>query len=116
MEILSQQDLMMIAPSYGKAVIGFGIGFLLLGIISILLCNISEMATYITFGTAVIFAAIALFLIIFSPRVDSGRNRYEVKLDETIDINEFYDEYEVIERRDKIWVIEDREAKDDANS
>lgn len=116
MEILSQQDLMMIVPSYGKAIFAFGIAFFLLGVTSILLCDISEMATYITLGAAVIFAVIALFLIIFSPRVDTGRDRYEVKLDETIDINEFYDEYEVIERRDKIWVIEDREIKDDANS
>ena len=41
---------------------------------------------------------------------------YKIKLDETIDINEFYDKYEVIERRDKIWVIEDKEIEDNANS
>lgn len=116
MEILSQQDLMMISPSYGKAIIGFGIAFLFLALTSIILCHFSEVATYTVFGTAVISGIMALLFLVFSPRVDTGRNKYEVKLDETIDINEFYDKYEVIERRDKIWVIEDREAKDDANS
>lgn len=116
MEILSQEDIMTIEPSCAKAIIGFGIAFLFMALVSVILCSFSDMAAQVVFGAALISGIITIFLIIGSSRVDSGRNKYEVKLDETIDINEFYDEYEVIERRDKIWVIEDREAKDDANS
>ena len=43
--------------------------------------------------------------------VDSGRDRYEVLLNEKVDMEEFYSKYEIIEQRDKIWVIEDKEAK-----
>lgn len=116
MEILSQQDLMMIAPSYGKVIFAFGIVFVFSIVMSLVLCHFSEVAAYTAFSACVISSIIILLFLVFSPRVDTGRDKYEVKLDETIDINEFYDKYEVIERRDKIWVIEDREAKDDANS
>ena len=116
MEILSQQDLMMIAPSYGKVIIGFGIACLFSAVMSFILCYFSEAAAYTALGTFIISGIMVLLFLVFSPRVDSGRNKYEVKLDETININEFYDKYKVIERRDKIWVIEDREVKDDANS
>lgn len=116
MEILSQQDLMMIAPSYGKVIIGFGIACLLSAVMSFIFYDFSEVVSYTALGTFIVSGIMVLLLLVFSPRADTGRNRYEVKLDETIDINEFYDKYEVIERRDKIWVIEDREVKDDANS
>lgn len=43
--------------------------------------------------------------------VDSGRDRYEVLLNEKVDMEEFYSKYEIIEQRDKIWVIEDKEIK-----
>lgn len=46
-----------------------------------------------------------------SIRIDSGRDRYEVLLNEKVDMEEFYSKYEIIEQRDKIWVIEDKEAK-----
>jgi hypothetical protein len=44
-------------------------------------------------------------------RIDSGRDRYEVLLNEKVDMEEFYSKYEIIEKKDKIWVIEDKEAK-----
>jgi hypothetical protein len=44
-------------------------------------------------------------------RIDSGRDRYEVLLNEKVDMEEFYSKYEIIEQRDKIWVIEDKEVK-----
>lgn len=44
-------------------------------------------------------------------QIDSGRDRYEVLLNEKVDMEEFYSKYEIIEQRDKIWVIEDKEVK-----
>lgn len=43
--------------------------------------------------------------------IDSGRDRYEVLLNEKVNMEEFYSKYEIIEQRDKIWVIEDKEIK-----
>ena len=117
MEILNQSPIMEMDPSYQslalKLLVAMIIGFF--ATVFCVCCG-GDTSVIVTGGFTALCAVALLVVAIFSPEVPTGRNRYEVKLDETIDINEFYDKYEVIERRDKIWVIEDREAQDDANS
>lgn len=117
MEILNQSPIMEMDPSYKslafKLLVAIIIGFF--ATVFCVCCG-GDTSVIVTGGFTAL-CAIALFVLVAcAPEVPTDRNKYEVKLDETIDINEFYDKYEVIERRDKIWVIEDREAQDDANS
>ena len=56
---------------------------------------------------------IGVLMIIFSPivgnEVETGRYRYEVTIDESVKFSDIYDNYEVIEQRGEIWVLEDLE-------
>ena len=36
------------------------------------------------------------------------RNQYECIIDDSVSINEVYEKYNVIERRGKIWILEDK--------
>ena len=42
-------------------------------------------------------------------RYNTGRYKYEVILDDDYPAAKLYDEYDVVEQRGKIWVIEDKE-------
>ena len=44
---------------------------------------------------------------------ETGRYRYEATISEDVSMTEFYEQYEVIEQRGEIWVIEDREIEDE---
>ena len=39
----------------------------------------------------------------------TGRYRYEVTIDDSVSITEVYDNYNVIEQRSDIWILEDKE-------
>lgn len=41
----------------------------------------------------------------------TGITQYEVLIDESVNFQEVYDKYEVIERRGDIWVLQDKEVK-----
>lgn len=109
MEILSQEDMLVLDPSYARVALVFFIAFLGAGVLGLILVSFSDFGSSVASSLSMLFCVIFMLILIRTPRIDSGRDRYEVILDETIDINEFYDEYEVIERRDKILVIEDKE-------
>ena len=113
MEIINQSPIMEMNPLYLslslKLLVAIIIGFIATCILIVCGGDISVMIT----GGFTILSAIALFVVIgVSPKVPTDRNKYEVKLDETIDINEFYDKYEVIERRGDIWVLQDKEGEE----
>lgn len=117
MEILNQSPIMEMDPLYQSLAIKLLVA-MIIGFVATVFCAFygGDISVIITGCFTILCGVVLLAIVACSPEVPTGRNKYEVKLDETIDINEFYDEYIVIERRDKIWVIEDREAKDDANS
>lgn len=54
---------------------------------------------------------VALFLLLFGGigMVGTGRYEYEVIIDESVDFIDIYENYDVIEQRGDIWVIEDKE-------
>ena len=117
MEILNQSPIMEMDPLYQSLAIKLLVA-MIIGFFATVFCVCcgGDTSVIITGCFTALCVVVLLAVVVFSPEVPTDRNKYEVKLDETIDINEFYDKYEVIERRDKIWVIEDRETKDDANS
>lgn len=117
MEILNQSPIMEMDPAYASLGVKILIA-IVIGFFATVFCVCCDGSTsVIVTGSFTTLCVIVLYVVVgFSPKVPTGRNEYIVKIDETIDINEFYDKYEVVERKDKIWVIEDREVKDDANS
>ena len=115
MQILNQEPIMEMVQ-YGQillfvfgsiSIISFVITmaancYSLTGPIAGVLCIASLMAVFITAANA--------------PMIDTGRNRYEVILDDSVSAKEIYEKYKVIEQRGEIWVIEDKEIEDNANS
>lgn len=113
MEILNQSPIMEMDPSYKslafKLLVAIMIGFFATVCCTCCGGDISVIFT----GSFTVLCTIALFVLVAcAPEVPTDRNKYEVKLDETIDINEFYDKYEVIERRGEIWVLQDKESEE----
>lgn len=115
MEILSQTDVM-VEPHWLLWVFIGSIIFLGLSVIIGVenLCGQMNDAVCIVTLTMFIVGVVGLGFSIHAREnklVDSGRDRCEVLLKEKIDMEEFYSKYEIIEQRDKIWVIEDKEVK-----
>ena len=66
----------------------------------------------IIFGTISLLAMIAMPIIIGTSKSHwrtNQRNQYECIIDDSVSINEVYENYNVIERRGDIWVLEDKE-------
>lgn len=64
------------------------------------------------FGTICLLAMIAMPIIIGISKSHwrtNERNQYECIIDDSVSINEVYENYNVIERRGDIWVLEDKE-------
>lgn len=66
----------------------------------------------IIFGTISLLAMIAMPIIIGTSKSHwrtNERNQYECIIDDSVSINEVYENYNVIQRRGDIWVLEDKE-------
>jgi hypothetical protein len=50
-------------------------------------------------------------VMLFDPQAPTDRYRYECTIDESVSIQDIYDNYEVIEQRGQIWILEDKEVK-----
>lgn len=64
------------------------------------------------FGTISLIAMIAMPIIVITSKSHwrtNERNQYECIIDDSVSINEVYENYNVIERRGDIWVLEDKE-------
>lgn len=64
------------------------------------------------FGTISLLAMIAMPIIVIASKSHwrtNERNQYECIIDDSVSINEVYENYNVIERRGDIWVLEDKE-------
>lgn len=61
--------------------------------------------------TSLIPLASTLIILMFglADMVGTGRYEYEVTIDESVDFIDIYENYDVIEQRGDIWVIEDKE-------
>lgn len=52
---------------------------------------------------------VVMVILIFSAKeVPTGEYRYEVIVEDTVNLQEFYDYYDVVERRGEIFVVEER--------
>lgn len=81
-------------------------------IVSLVLMINSNDSGVIIFGTISLLAMIAMPIIIGTSKSHwrtNERNQYECIIDDSVSINEVYENYNVIERRGDIWVLEDKE-------
>lgn len=44
-------------------------------------------------------------------KVETGRHRYEVIFEDNYPLKKVYDDYEIIERKGEIWIIEDKNVQ-----
>lgn len=80
-------------------------------IVSLVLMINSNDSGVIIFGTISLLAMIAMPIIIGTSKSHwrtNQRNQYECIIDDSVSINEVYENYNVIERRGEIWVLEDK--------
>lgn len=83
----------------------------LICIVALVLMLNSNDKGVIIFGTISLLAMIAMPIIIGTSKSHwrtNERNQYECIIDDSVSINEVYENYNVIERRGDIWVLEDK--------
>lgn len=90
--------------------------FMLLGI-ALILTGLgikvkNNMIKYIFFSGVVLCLTSALILInVYKDlEIPSGRYQYEAVIQDDVSINEVYEHYKVIDRKGKIWILEDKES------
>ena len=77
----------------------------------ILMLTSNDETGVIIFGIISLVAMIATPIIIIASKTHwrtNERNQYECIIDDSVSINEVYENYNVIERRGKIWILEDK--------
>ena len=80
-------------------------------IVAFILTLTSKDNRVIIFGIISLLAMIAMPIIIDISQSHwrtNERNQYECIIDDSVSINEVYEKYNVIERRGKIWILEDK--------
>ena len=79
--------------------------------ISVVCClTINDDTVGIISGVLAIVFIIGLFFIEpLTSKVETGRYRYEVTIDESVSFNDIYERYEIVEQRGEIWVLEEKE-------
>ena len=95
------------------AVMVFAISLIILLISVYKLWNVSFIVSIITTLISFIFIIILGVNDIEEP---TGRYRYEATIDDSVSITEVYDRYKVVERRDDIWILEDKEEDKEENN
>ena len=81
-------------------------------IVAFILTLTSNDNRVIIFGIISLLAMIAMPIIVITSKSHwrtNERNQYECIIDDSVSINEVYENYNVLERRGDIWVLEDKE-------
>lgn len=77
----------------------------------ILMLTSNDGTGVIIFGIISLVAMIATPIIIIASKTHwrtNERNQYECIINDSVSINEVYEKYNVIDRRGKIWILEDK--------
>ena len=81
----------------------------------LILCGIAmttcrKISISITGLTIIIIAMITFILLVtIQPQQSTGEYEYQVIIDDSVSLTEFYDTYEIIEHNGKIWTIREKE-------
>lgn len=101
-----------IVDDYAQWVLPAVLALGLICMVALVLMLNSNDSGVIIFGTISLLAMIAIPIIVITSKSHwrtNERNQYECIIDDSVSINEVYENYNVIERRGDIWVLEDKE-------
>lgn len=101
-----------IVDEYAQWVLPAVLALGLICIVAFILTLTSNDNRVIIFGIISLIAMIAMPIIVITSKTHwrtNERNQYECIIDDSVSINEVYENYNVIERRGDIWVLEDKE-------
>lgn len=110
MTILNQVDIMTI-PWYVDWIIWGGFSILVLSLLAFIItldCGYNFFVPSIGLIVGAVLFIIGLEMN-DNPTIDTDRNRYEVIIEDPEVLVDMYDNYNIIEHRGQIWVIEDKE-------
>lgn len=101
-----------IVDDYAQWVLPTVLALGLICIVALVLMLNSNDTGVVIFGTISLLAMIAIPTIVITSKSHwriNERNQYECIIDDSVSINEVYENYNVLERRGDIWVLEDKE-------
>lgn len=101
-----------IVDDYAQWVLPTVLALGLICIVALVLMLNSDDTGVVIFGTISLLAMIAIPTIVITSKSHwriNERNQYECIIDDSVSINEVYENYNVLERRGDIWVLEDKE-------
>lgn len=101
-----------IVDDYAQWVLPTVLALGLICLVALVLMLNSNDTGVVIFGTISLLAMIAIPTIVITSKSHwraNERNQYECIIDDGVSINEVYENYNVIERRGDIWVLEDKE-------
>ena len=101
-----------IVDDYARWVLPTVLALGIICIVSLVLMIKSNYNRVIIFGIISLLAMIEMSIITITSKSHwrtNERNQYECIIDDSVSINEVYENYNVIERRGDIWVLEDKE-------
>lgn len=101
-----------IVDDYAQWVLPTVLALGLICIVALVLMLNSNDTGVVIFGTISLLAMIAIPTIVITSKSHwrtNDRNQYECIIDDSVSINEVYENYNVLERRGDIWVLEDKE-------
>ena len=109
-EILAQTEIMG-NPDWISLLFAATIVFILLGLLMAIIGVIIDMWKLIACGAGLIVGIFAMSAVIATttPAEPTGRYEYQVTIDDTVSITEFYEKYEVIDQNGKIWTIREKD-------
>lgn len=101
-----------IVDDYAQWVLPTVLALGLICIVALVLMLNSNDTGVVIFGTISLLAMLAIPTIVITSKSHwriNERNQYECIIDDGVSINEVYENYNVLERRGDIWVLEDKE-------
>lgn len=106
MEILNQYPVMepVISPWVVVVLICFAGISLLMAILAL-----QERVWVLGFSLVALTLVLGGILFYGSAKIESGRNRYECLIDDTVPFVEVVENYDVVSRRGELWILEDRD-------
>lgn len=104
-EILSEK----IVRDFDDTAITMSVILVVMLVVVTILCIISH-----NIGCAIIYGCISVILIMltvfnFIPSYLTKTTQYEIIVDDSVSLVEFYEKYEIIEQRGKIFVVEEKQ-------
>ena len=103
--ILNQTEVTFLQSAAGGVVVFFMIAALVCFLVWIL--DDDAIFGFLSLVNTVAF----ILMIIFGPGEPTGRYRYEVTIDDSVNFTDVYERFEVIEQRGDIWVLEDKKGE-----